>query len=168
VVYVGTFSKTMLPALRVGYLVVPAGLAETFAAVIRLTGHTVPTALQLALADFIAEGHLAAHVRRMRILYAARQERLVGAARRRLAGTLDVTPVEAGLQLAALLPPGADDVAISAAADAAGIVAPPLAMYHLGRRRRPGLLLGYAGVPEREIDAGVERLARVLAAHRRP
>src|SRR4029450_11389037 len=92
VVYVGTFSKTMFPALRAGYLVVPAALVDALTAAVRLPGHQVAPDVQAALADFIAEGHFAAHVRRMRSLYAARQERLVRAPRRRRAGARAVEP----------------------------------------------------------------------------
>jgi len=162
VVYVGTFSKTMFPALRAGYLVVPVTLVDAFTAAVRLTGHQVAGDVQAALADFLAEGHFAAHVRRMRSLYAARQDVLVGALRRRLGGLLAVEAREGGMQVAAMLPAGADDVGAARAADAEGVVAPPLSMYHLGTAGRRGLHLGFAAVSEREIPAGVERLARGL------
>jgi GntR family transcriptional regulator/MocR family aminotransferase len=162
VIYVGTFSKTMFPALRAGYLVVPPALVDPFGAAVRLTGQGVPAADQAALADFITEGHFAAHVRRMRALYAGRREHLVGSLRRRLSGTLEIVPSEGGMQLAATLPAGVDDAAASRAADGGGIVAPPLALYHLGTRRRRGLHLGYASVREREMGPAVERLARAL------
>jgi GntR family transcriptional regulator/MocR family aminotransferase len=128
----------------------------------RHTGHSAPVAVQAALADFIAEGHFASHVRRMRGLYAARQARLLRSARRHLAGLLDVAPAEAGMHLVAALPPGTDDVALAAEVARAGIVVRPLSVHYVGRPVRNGLLLGYAGVPEREIDRGVEVLARVL------
>jgi GntR family transcriptional regulator / MocR family aminotransferase len=160
VIYVGTFSKTMFPALRVGYLVVPPPLVEPFGIAMRHTGHSAPVAVQAALADFIGEGHFAAHVRRMRVLYASRQARLLRAARRH--GLVDVRPAEAGMHLVAALPPDADDVAIAARAVEAGVVVRPISTQYLGRPDRRALLLGYAGVPEREIDRGIELLARVL------
>jgi GntR family transcriptional regulator/MocR family aminotransferase len=162
VVYVGTFSKTMFPALRTGYLIVPPALVDPFTAAIRQTGHTVPAAVQAALADFLSEGHYAAHIRRTRALYASRQSRLVDALRRRLSGALDVQPAEAGMQLPVHLRGKLDDRALSAAADAAGVIAPPLSAFHLGRVVHRGFVLGYAGVPEPEIDRGVELLAKVL------
>jgi GntR family transcriptional regulator/MocR family aminotransferase len=162
VIYLGTFSKTIFPALRAGYLVVPPALVDPFTAAIRQTGHTVPAALQAALADFLGEGHFAAHIRRTRALYAARQARLVTALERHLGGALEVRAAEAGLQLPARLLVDVDDRALSAAADAAGVIAPPLSIYHLGRVTQRGFVLGYAGVPEREIDRGVETLARAV------
>jgi GntR family transcriptional regulator/MocR family aminotransferase len=167
VVYVGTFSKTMFPALRAGYLVVPAVLVDAFTAAVRLTGQQVAADVQAALADFITEGHFAAHVRRMRSLYAGRQERLVRALRHRLDGIVAVEPREGGMQVAAMLPAGADDVGASRAAASEGVVAPPLSMYHLGASVHRGLHLGFAGVREREISSGVDCLARGLERWRR-
>jgi GntR family transcriptional regulator/MocR family aminotransferase len=166
VIYVGTFSKTMFPALRAGWVVVPPALAEPFAVAMRNTGHAVPAVVQAALADFIDGGHFGAHVRRMRGLYAKRQAALVSAARRRLGGRLVVEPEDAGMQIAARLPAGGDDAGLSAALAEAGIVAPALSTYALRRPRVRGLFLGYAGVPEREIAAAIETLGEVLARRR--
>ncbi|MGH7893524.1 MAG: PLP-dependent aminotransferase family protein [Candidatus Binatia bacterium] len=163
VIYVGTFSKTMFAALRVGYLVVPEALADAFAIAMRHTGHSTSVVVQAALADFIGEGHFTAHVRRMRTLYARRQSRLVHAARRRLDGLLTIAPSDAGMHLVGTLAPGIDDVAVASAARVGGVSVRPLSVHYLGPRRRHGLLLGYAGVPEREIDRGIERLAEVTA-----
>jgi GntR family transcriptional regulator/MocR family aminotransferase len=167
VIYLGGFSKTMFPALRVGYLVVPRPLVDPFTVAMRHTGHSAAVVVQAALADFILEGHFAAHVRRMRTLYAARQARLVRAAQRHLGGLLDIAPSEAGMHLVGWLPKGVDDVEAARRAGAEGVIARPLSVHCLERPTRPGLLLGYAGTPEREIDRGVEQLARALSAGRR-
>src|SRR5215470_18260276 len=98
----------------------------------------------------------------MRVLYASRQARLLRAARRHLTGLVDVRAAEAGMHVVAELPVGADDVAIAARAADAGVIARPISTQFLQRPTRRALLLGYAGVPEREIDRGVEQLARVL------
>jgi GntR family transcriptional regulator/MocR family aminotransferase len=162
VVYLGSFSKTLLPALRAGFVVVPPVLVEPMAIALRNTGQSMPTLLQAALADFLTEGHFAAHVRRMRALYAGRQAALLAAIERWGEGRLVVEPEEAGLQLAARLPRTRDDRAVAARLAAAGVVAPPLSIYYLGRSRLHGLLLGYAAVPEREIGPAVQTLGRVL------
>jgi len=162
VIYVGTFSKTMFPALRVGYLVVPPSLVEPFSIAMRHTGHSTPVVVQAALADFIGDGHFATHVRRMRVLYAARQARLLRGVRRHLSGLLDVREAEAGMHLLASLPPDSDDVALTQRAREAGLVLRPLSVHYVAEPARAGLLLGYAGVPEREIDRGVELLADIL------
>ncbi|HXJ32917.1 MAG TPA: PLP-dependent aminotransferase family protein [Candidatus Eisenbacteria bacterium] len=163
VIYVGGFSKTVFAALRVGYLVVPEALVDAFATGMRHTGHSAAVVVQAALADFIAEGHFAAHVRRMRTLYERRQTRLLRAAERRLAGLLTIGPSQAGMHVVGRLPRGVGDEAVAEAALRAGISVRPLSVHHLGPRREDGLLLGYAGVPEREIDRGVERLADAIA-----
>jgi GntR family transcriptional regulator/MocR family aminotransferase len=164
VVYLGTFSKTMLPALRLGYLVLPRGLVGAAAIAIRHTGHGVSTTLQAALAEFVELGHFAAHVRRMRGLYARRQAMLVEALTRRCGDVIAVEGADAGLQLAARLTRPLDDRALAAALAASGVVAPPLSGFHLARPRVRGLLLGYAAVPEREIPPAVDVLGRALEA----
>jgi GntR family transcriptional regulator/MocR family aminotransferase len=164
VVYLGSFSKTLLPALRGGFVVVPPALMDPMAQALRNTGHSMPTLMQAALADFITQGHFATHVRRMRGLYAARQAALLGAIARHADGRLVVEPEEAGMQLAARFPSARDDREVAARAAAAGVVAAPLSIYYLGRPRCRGLLLGYAGVPEREIGPAVQVLAGVLGA----
>jgi GntR family transcriptional regulator/MocR family aminotransferase len=114
------------------------------------------------LAEFLSEGHFARHVRRMRALYAERQQVLVIAAQRELAGLLEILPAEAGLHLTAWLPPGANDRDVSDQAAAAGIIVPPLSAYTIDARIRPGLMLGYAALPARQIREGVRKLALVL------
>lgn len=189
VIYMGTFAKTLFPALRVGYLIVPEGLVDAFAAAIRITGHGPPAVVQAALADFMTEGHYGAHVRRMRGLYAKRRACLLAAFRGdvgadlgadlgggigggrgeetaidihgALAPWLRPAPGEGGLQIAAFLPDGTDDAAIARAATAAGLHVSPLSQYHL-EPGRPGLHLGYAAIPEAELVRGVRVLAGVL------
>lgn len=164
VCYVGTFSKVLFPSLRLGYLVAPPDLAGAFAAARAVVDRHAPTVEQAALADFIAEGHFARHIRRMRALYAERQAALVAAAREHLAGALALAPAEAGMHLVGWLPAGADDLAASARAAAAGVEAPALARYVLETPRPGGLLLGYTALDAMQIGAGVRRLAAALAA----
>lgn len=166
VIYVGTFSKVLFPALRLGYLVVPPDLTDAFVAARELSDRHAPVIDQAVLADFITEGHFARHVRRMRALYASRQEALVEAAKKELDGLIDVGPAEAGMHLVGFLPEGSDDREASRMAAAHGVEAPPISSYalepHPERPRRPGLLLGYAAFTETEILRGVRRLATAL------
>jgi GntR family transcriptional regulator/MocR family aminotransferase len=163
VIYIGTFSKVLCPALRVGYMVVPKPLVEAFAVARGLADRHGATVDQVALARFIDEGGFARHVRRMRALYAERQEVLVAAAARELGGLIEVTARPAGLHLVGWLPDGVDDRRASELALAHGVDAPPLASYHVGgRSTRPGLSLGYAGVDAAAIRTGVRALAAAL------
>jgi GntR family transcriptional regulator/MocR family aminotransferase len=162
VIYLGTFSKVLFPALRLGYLVVPPDLVEAFVAARALVDRHCPTLDQAALADFIADGHFARHIRRMRALYAERQAILVEAAQQELAGVLEVQPAESGMHVVGWLPAGVDDAEASHQAAAHGVEAPPLSSYSLEPLRRGGLLLGYTAVGEPEIREGVRRLAKAL------
>ena len=165
VIYAGTFSKALFPALRLGYLVVPPELVDAFVAARALADRHSPSVTQAALADFIDGGHFARHVRRTRALYAERQAALVRAARRTLGGLLEVAPAEAGMHLMGWLPAGVDDRAAARAAQARGVDVPPLSAYRArpGRRgERGGLMLGYAAYAPREIDEACGRLALAL------
>jgi GntR family transcriptional regulator / MocR family aminotransferase len=164
VIYLGTFSKVLFPALRLGYMVVPPDLVDTFAAACALSHQHPPTIEQAVLADFIHEGHFARHIRRMRVLYAEQQAALVEAARRELAGLLDVRPAEAGMHLVGWLPAGIDDVTAAQRAAAHGVGVQPLSLYSIEPLQRAGLLLGYAAVDTRAIREAVHRLAQALGA----
>ncbi|MBX3493596.1 MAG: PLP-dependent aminotransferase family protein [Parvibaculum sp.] len=162
VIYMGTFAKTMFPAIRIGYLIVPENLVDAFGTAIRITGHVPPATVQGALADFIGEGHYGGHVRRMRALYAERRALLLKALDNELAPWLEAAPGEGGLQLSAFLADSADDTAMARAAAEADIHISPLSLYRL-ETGRPGLYMGYASVPEAEIGKAATRLAGLLA-----
>jgi GntR family transcriptional regulator/MocR family aminotransferase len=163
VIYVGTFSKTLFPALRLGYLIVLHELTNVFRAARAVSDRQSPTMDQAVLADFLSGGHFARHVRRMRRLYAERQEVLVEAVQRQLGGRLKVAPSAAGMHLVGWLEPGENDAAVSARAAELGVEAAPLSRYGLVPPGRGGLLLGWAGYPAEAIREGVERLAKVLS-----
>jgi GntR family transcriptional regulator/MocR family aminotransferase len=163
VIYVGTMSKVMFPALRLGYMVVPEHLVAAFAAIRRLTDNHPSTLVQPALAEFIRDGSLTAHIRRMRALYAERQALLLEAAARHLGDRLLLRPAEAGMHLVGYLPtgPSADrDEAIAARARERGVEVTPLAALYQGEPDRNGLLLGYAGLTRGEIENGMRTLAQ--------
>ncbi len=167
VIYMGTFSKVLFPALRISYLVVPPGLVDAFVSALSLSGGSPPTHPQAVLADFLTEGHFLRYIRRMRTVYAERQEALVQASQSELAGLLDIRPSETGLQVMGWLPSPIDDRAASQCAADAGIVAPPLSSYTLEPIPRKGLLLGYAAHAPKQIHEGVRKLARALEQHAR-
>ncbi|MGE0715850.1 MAG: PLP-dependent aminotransferase family protein [Alphaproteobacteria bacterium] len=167
VLYVGSFSKVMFPALRLAYLVAPAGLADAMAAARRATHSEAPALTQAALAEFVASEAFTQHIRRMRLLYRARQEALVALVRRHLAGALTAAPSEAGMHLVGFLDPALDDRRVAAAAAADGLGATPLSRYAAGARRGNGLVLGYAAHDERTLADGVRRLARAIDGARR-
>lgn len=162
VLYVGTFSKTIFPALRLGCLVVPSNLVDIFAAARALADRHSATIDQAILADFIEEGHFSRHIRRMRVLYEERQEVLVAAAKRELSGLLDVSPAEAGMHLVGWLPEDVSDKAASESAARHRVKAAPLSAYSLEPRARGGLVLGYTSLNARQIKDGVRRLAQAL------
>ncbi len=164
VLYAGSFSKVLFPALRLGYVVVPAGLVHHFEAALSLTVRHVPLLEQLVLADFMMEGHFARHVRRMREVYAERLSALLEETRLRLSGLLEISPVEAGLQTAGWLRRGIGAESAAVAAAKRNVDVTPLNRYSHGTLAREGLQLGFAALDVKEIRRGVNELARALAA----
>lgn len=162
VIYIGTFSKVMFPALRLGYMVVPPNLVDSFSSARALIDLNSPTTEQAVLADFISEGHFARHVLRMRKLYAERQAVLVESAAREFAGMIDLPPSEAGMHLIGWLPPNANDYEISQLTLGHGIELPPLSAYSTRPLLRSGLLFGYSALKEVEIRDNIQKLAKLL------
>ncbi len=165
VVYVGTFSKVMFPALRLGYVVVPKDLVSAFCSARDAADVFSSTLYQVVMTEFIREGHFARHIRRMRMLYMERRGALVDAIHLQMGDMLEVIGAEAGMHLAAFLPPGSDDVAVSKSAALRGISATPLSTCYLSSSARAGLILGYGGVNASQIRDGIYKLRLCL---RRP
>ncbi len=162
VIYVGTFSKTIFPSLRLGCLVVPKDLVEVFTIARSLNDLHSPLIEQAILAEFIAEGHFARHLRRMRKLYEERQKILLGEAKKQLEGLLEVRAADAGMHLIGWLPDGfcAESVAEKAARN--NLKVSPIASYSFNPHPPNGLILGYASYNERQIKEGVSLLKKVL------
>ncbi len=167
VIYIGSFSKTLFPALRLGFLIVPSDLRDRLVAARRAADQHPPVLDQAVLADFILEGHFARHVRRMRTAYHQRLETLVAAVERFCGGALRLRPVRTGLHAVADLD-GVDAVRVSAEAERLGIEATPLAVYCAQPARAAnGLALGFAAARPDVLRRGVERLAAAIEAARR-
>ncbi len=162
VIYVGTFSKTLFPAMRLGYLLAPEPLVEVFEKVVRSYLHGVASNPQVVLADFIEQGHFATHVRRMRKIYAERHQALLSAARKRLSGLLDVVPTNSGLHTIGHLTPGLCEAAVSEAAAEREITAAPIGAFSLTPLDHQGLVLGFSGTPPRDIRAGIDILGEAM------
>ena len=162
VIYIGTFSKIMFPALRLGYLVAPPDQVDAYVTARASLSRFCPLIDQAALADFIRENHFARHIRRMRALYKSRQEKLLSALNRDLQDIIQVKPDETGLHLVAWLPEGVDDVEVSHQAARFGVDAQPLSAFSLQPGGGGALILGYAAYDEKQIDTGVRQLACAL------
>jgi GntR family transcriptional regulator/MocR family aminotransferase len=162
VIYVGTFSKTVFPGLRLGYLIVPPDLVDAFGDVRAVADRQPPGIEQAVLAEFIVDGHLARHVRRMRALYEERRDALLAAARASLPDTVEFGDTAAGMLALARLPPGLSDVEVSRRALEAGVEAPALSSYAVRPQVRGGLLLGYAGYPPAALRDAMRRLAGAI------
>lgn len=166
VIYVGTLSKIMFPALRLGYMVIPKRLVPEFLRARGTLDVQPGIVLQPVLAKFIAEGHLSAHVRRMRGIYQRRQSALLEALRQCFGDDLQLQGQEAGLhlvvQMGGELARRLTDVQASRLAGAHGILAKPLSAYCLDAKCTPSLLLGYGCVDEPRIVQAVRRLHTAL------
>ncbi len=168
VIYIGTFSKVMFPGLRLAYLVVPPALVDAFSvgnAELYREGRLVE---QAALAEFISEGHLASHIRKMRMVYAERQSVLRERLESRLGDQVVLSGGQAGIHLLYRLPAGVDDERLAREAMAAGVIIRPLSLYyHEPSNRQSGMMLGYAGVKTERIRRAADSLAEVVEKHQR-
>lgn len=164
VIFGGSFSAVMFPALRLGYLVVPPEMVDVFAAAQSVSTHHPPLLGQAVLCDFISEGHFARHIRRMREVYAERLSVLLKAAREKLTGKIEISNVEAGLQTIGWLRAEVSADALVHAAAKRNVELKSLSRYYFGRTPRNGVVLGFAAVEPRELRRGVDELARALRA----
>jgi GntR family transcriptional regulator/MocR family aminotransferase len=164
VLYIGTFSKTLFPSLRLAYLVVPDPLIDSYLRVRRVGAQHAPTLDQAVLRDFIVDGQYARHIRRMRSLCLERRDALLDAAQREAGDLLEMMVPETGLHTIAWLRDGRDDRAAHAAITARGVDVAPLSNYYMGHCPRPGLILGFAGYPAEALAGSMRLMAEALRA----
>jgi GntR family transcriptional regulator/MocR family aminotransferase len=162
VIYVGSFSKTLLATLRLGFLVAPASLVAALRSAKFLADWHSPLPTQAALADFIDQGLFARHLRRMRAVYQQRHQQIVESLADRFADHLKLVPSSAGLHVTATVPTSTPEElqAVLDRAWAAGVAIQPLSMFDLGPPSQPGIVLGYGAVPTADIEEGLGRLRR--------
>lgn len=162
VIYVGTFGKTLLASLRLGYMVVPVDLAEAIGQAVSVTGQFAPLLLQATVADFMEQGHFATHLRRTRRLYARRQKEFVALCRRHLSKWLSVAENDSGMQLMARFVMPFNDRKIARAVLDRGVDVQPISInYHHGGSEH-GLLLGFANLNEQQARRVVLTLQSVF------
>lgn len=161
VIYLGTFSKVFFPALRLGYIVAPSSLVNAFTIAQHVMGLQPPTLEQAAMAAFMSNGEFTRHIRRMRSLYAERRDCLLANARQHLGDMLHFERKPPGLHLVGWLPENADEHKLAMLANQQGITVYPLSEFWIEPDKRRGLVFGFAAFNEKEIKAGIQKLADV-------
>ena len=164
VAYVGTFSKTLLPELRLGYTIVPQALREAICTAKQLTDWHTPTLSQWALASFINEGSLLKHIRRVHEVYTARRQRILHRLHGDLAPWFEVIPATAGYHLSALAKHDLDVDFLINMARKVDVGLYSLAPFHVQAPVRPGLLLGFGAIELLDIDPALDRVRDTLQA----
>ena len=162
VFYVGTFSKSLFPSLRLGFVIAPGWALHALVTAKQLTDWNAPLVAQDVLTAFITEGHLARHVRKMRRIYSERHDILQSAIERFCARQLKVVGIGAGLHLAALLNGSISATALIERAQAAGIRLHALQKFAAADHKAEGLVFGYGAIESQQIGDGVRRLARLM------
>ena len=163
VFYVGTFSKCLLPSLRLGFIVAPDWAMRTLVAAKNAVDWHCSTPLQMTVAAFIADGHLARHVRKMRDLYRRRRELLRKGFDGPLAKWFELIPSFYGVHMTAIARPGVDVESASARVLHEGVMIHTLDRYHLGPSTRTGLVFGYGAATPPQLALGIKKLCRVLS-----
>jgi GntR family transcriptional regulator/MocR family aminotransferase len=166
VIYVGSFSKILLPTLRLGFIVTRSSVRRAIRSAKYLTDWHTSLPMQGALARFIENGDLARHIRKTSAEYESRHKQIVAVLHRDFQEELDVLPTAAGLHVSAFLRhAGRDDQELVRTARRAGVGLLPLTMFSMGRKPRHGLIFGFGAIRRDQIDEGLARLARCLTAN---
>lgn len=164
VIYLGTFSKVLFPALRLSYVVLPQPLVKPFIQAKQIVDRGAPTLTQAAVSDFITEGYFERHLRHLRQAYGQRRDVLEGALQRYLGESVAYVPEPAGLHIMLDLPAQMNEAQLVQEARKAGVGVYAGQPYHLHTAPNPSILLGFSGVSEDQIEEGVRRLAAVMQA----
>jgi GntR family transcriptional regulator/MocR family aminotransferase len=162
VLYIGTFSKVMFPALRLGYIVIPTDLVRHFVTARIAMDLGSANLHQEVLADFMRSGAFERHIRRMRILYRERRSTLVECIQQELAGQMEIVGAQAGMHLAVTLPAGMNDVEIAQRAARQNLWLWPLSSTYRGEVPQPGLILGFGSTRTADIPRAVRKLRDLL------
>jgi GntR family transcriptional regulator/MocR family aminotransferase len=162
VFYVGTFSKSMFPALRQGFVIAPAWARHALVAAKQLADWNAPLVTQETLAAFVAEGHLARHVRKMRRIYSERRDILESALKRFCGGKLGIVGIGAGMHLAARIDDRVPVATLVERAQTEGIALSSVRKFAAAGGKANGLMLGYGAIESEHIGEAVRRLSRVL------
>jgi len=162
VIYIGTFSKVLFPALRLGYMVVPERLVEPVHTLRAHADRGSPIFEQIVLHDFIEQGHFARHIRRMKKIYLDRRNAMIEAMDKHLKGLLKPSSGEAGLHIVTWLPEGVDDREVSELLKSAGYDVPALSGYFINPPKRGGLLFGFTALDASEMDKAFETIAPII------
>jgi GntR family transcriptional regulator / MocR family aminotransferase len=162
VIYLGTFSKVLFPALRLSYVVLPELLVRPFVQAKQLIDRGAPTLTQAAVADFMVEGHFERHLRHLREAYGQRRQTLVTALQAHLPNLVHYADEPAGLHVMLYLPPRLRETAVVQAAAEVGVGVYPAAPYFMTSSPPPAILLGFSGLSGPEIAQGVARLGEVM------
>ena len=159
VIYVGTFSKSIFPSLRIGFIIAPVGLIETFEQVFNSFQSGTVTHHQAVIADFMDEGYFATHIRRMRSIYAERYHSLKDLSEVYLSEHLDIQPTQSGLHTVGYLKQNVNEISLSVALDKKGISALPLSRYCIKAIEKKGFTLGFGSVNPEEIKSSIITMA---------
>lgn len=162
VIYIGTFSKTLFPALRLGYLIVPADLAERFTAARRAIDLGPPDLYQAVLTDFLQDGHFARHIRKTRMIYRERRSALVGALHAEFGSRVKIHGEEAGMHLVVAFHPEIADRQVALRAAEQKFWLWPLSTAYISKRAARGFILGFGSTKTSDLPNAVRRLRKLL------
>jgi GntR family transcriptional regulator / MocR family aminotransferase len=162
VIYVGTLNKILFPGLRMGYVVAPPSLVQAFVGARYLMDRQPSTLHQMLVAEFMRQGYLAGHIRRMRLLYRDLRDFLVAELTRRAGTNVTIQAPQQGMHLVAYLRDGLSDIHVEQVAGEHGVIVQAISPLYKAAPRRSGLMLGFSGYSSHAMIPAVERLARIV------